>query len=86
MWKSGFKHIDQHKKLMTFNFRTDTNNSFSDRQDSDDDSILDPEPVRLSFAGSESAEENRITSPHRKLCPQESLYLGRGSSSSLVSR
>ncbi|CAB4040615.1 microtubule-associated serine threonine- kinase 3-like, partial [Paramuricea clavata] len=62
-----------------FRERTDTNNSFSDRQDSDDESILDTEPIRLSFTGSESTEENKVTSPHRKLCPQGS-HLGRESS------
>ncbi|XP_028404478.1 microtubule-associated serine/threonine-protein kinase 2-like isoform X2 [Dendronephthya gigantea] len=55
-----------------FRDRADTNNSFSDRQDSDDDSILDPEPTRLSYTGSESTEENKITSPQRRIARPES--------------
>ena len=69
--------------MCIFTYRTGTNNSFSDRQDSDDDSILDPEPTRLSFTGSESTEENKVSS--QKRCPQETS-VGKGSSSSSPAR
>lgn len=81
------KAIQRNNKYNTvsspiFTCRADTNNSFSsDRQDSDDDSILDPEPTRLLFTGSESTEESKVTSPQRKLCPQESRRRNDSSSS-----
>lgn len=61
--------------------RADTNNSFSDRQDSDDDSILDAEPTKLSFT--ESTEEKAI-SPQRRLVPRESHLAKESSSSSPI--
>lgn len=45
--------------------RADTNNSLSDRQDSDDDNSLDPEPTRLNFTSSEVTED-KSSSPHCK--------------------
>ena len=38
---------------------------FSDRQDSDDDSILDPEPTRLTFNSSEVIPDKKPSPKHK---------------------